>query len=254
MPSPRGRGFPFPPRSSADWLACHITYEQAVDMFFNQTATQQSMGHNPIISTKVFRQVTYATIQEAQQVHTETMNAEYEAIEQRDLANENRGHKIAKMMNDHVRNRIVPTEDGLESLTAYRKPFGEKCVFPLSLFAQSLNGESSNHTQASQSFVNETQGNASFQPEINPKNAYWPPYNFLAEDGEKEIHVTYTQDVIETTVLAPEEWTEFFDMLDKTQNIGGAATGVYDAFDTAKKIRWIWCHGLCKKRIMALIT
>ncbi|RYU78039.1 hypothetical protein ERW52_20695, partial [Aliivibrio finisterrensis] len=199
-------------------------------------ATQQSMGHNPIISTKVFRQVTYATIQEAQQVHTETMNAEYEAIEQRDLANENRGHKIAKMMNDHVRNRIVPTEDGLESLTAYRKPFGEKCVFPLSLFAQSLNGESSNHTQASQSFVNETQGNASFQPEINPKNAYWPPYNFLAEDGEKEIHVTYTQDVIETTVLAPEEWTEFFDMLDKTQNIGGAATGVYDAFDTAKKL------------------
>lgn len=237
MPPPKGRSFPFAPRHSADWLVSHVTYDQAVDMFFNQTATQQNLGHDPLVYSKVFRGVTYGTIQEAQQVFTETMNAEYEAREQRDLADENRGCKASKILNDNIRNRIVPTEDGLESLTAYRKPFGEKCLSPLSLFTQSLDGESSSHTQASQSFVNnETQGNASFQPEINPKNAYWPPYNFLAEDGEKEIHVTYTQDVIETTVLAPEEWTEFFDMLDKTQNIGGTATGVYDAFDTAKKL------------------
>ncbi|TKF24970.1 peptidoglycan-binding protein, partial [Vibrio kanaloae] len=32
-------------------------------------------------------------------------------------------------------------------------------------------------------------------PEINPNNMYWPPYNFLAKEGEKEIHVRYTQDV-----------------------------------------------------------
>lgn len=71
---------------------------------------------------------------------------------------------------------------------------------------------------------------------VNPDNMYWPPYNFLAKEGEKEIHIRYTQDVIETTVLAPEEWKEFFDALDKTQNIGGAVKGTYDAFDTAKKL------------------
>lgn len=71
---------------------------------------------------------------------------------------------------------------------------------------------------------------------VNPDNMYWPSYNFLAKEGEKEIHVRYTQDVIETTVLAPEEWKEFFDALDKTQNIGGAVKGTYDAFDTAKKL------------------
>ena len=73
-------------------------------------------------------------------------------------------------------------------------------------------------------------------PEINPNNMYWPPYNFLAKEGDKEIHVRYTQDVVETTVLAPAEWKEFFDALDKTQNIGGAMKGTYSAFDTAKKL------------------
>ncbi|MHC5783024.1 hypothetical protein [Aliivibrio fischeri] len=40
MPPPKGRSFPFAPRHSADWLVSHVTYDQAVDMFFNQTATQ----------------------------------------------------------------------------------------------------------------------------------------------------------------------------------------------------------------------
>ncbi|MZI95627.1 hypothetical protein F9817_20815 [Vibrio sp. CAIM 722] len=65
---------------------------------------------------------------------------------------------------------------------------------------------------------------------------YWPPYNPIAKEGEKDIHIRYTQGVVETTVLAPEEWKEFFDALDKTQNIGGAMKGTYDAFDTAKKL------------------
>lgn len=73
-------------------------------------------------------------------------------------------------------------------------------------------------------------------PSINPNNMYWPPYNFLGKEGEKEIHVRYTQDTVEVTVLSPDEWREFFDMLDKTQNIGGAISGTYDAFDTAKKL------------------
>lgn len=71
---------------------------------------------------------------------------------------------------------------------------------------------------------------------VNPYNMYWPPYNFFAKEGEKEIHIRYTQDVVETTVLSPEEWKEFFDALDKTKNIGGAIKSTYDAFDTAKKL------------------
>ena len=71
---------------------------------------------------------------------------------------------------------------------------------------------------------------------VDPDNMYWPPYNPLAKEGEKEIHIRYTQSVVETTVLAPEEWKEFFDALDKTQNLGGAMKGTYDAFDTAKKL------------------
>ncbi len=227
MAPPRGMTFPFPPKHSSIWLSSHVTYEQAVEMFFNQTATQQFMGISPLVSSKTFKGVTYATIQDAQQAHTERMNAEYEAIEQRDLEFENKGIKAFITANDKIRNRIVPTENGLESLTAYRKPMGEKSGSSLASFAKSLTSER---------VVNEAQGDANFQPEINPQNAYWPPYNFLAKEGEKEIHVSYTQDVIETTVLAPEEWTEFFDYLDKTQNIGGAAIGTYDAFDTAKKL------------------
>lgn len=71
---------------------------------------------------------------------------------------------------------------------------------------------------------------------VDPDNMYWPPYNPLAKEGKKEIHIRYTQDVVETAVLAPEEWKEFFDTLNKTQNIGGAMKGTYDAFDTAKKL------------------
>ncbi|HCZ9712162.1 TPA: PAAR domain-containing protein [Vibrio parahaemolyticus] len=84
-------------------------------------------------------------------------------------------------------------------------------------------------------------------PEINPNNMYWPPYNFLAKEGEKEIHIRYTQDVVETTVLAPDEWKEFFDALDKTQNIGGAMKGTYDAFDTAKKLGGLGVTAYVKK-------
>lgn len=71
---------------------------------------------------------------------------------------------------------------------------------------------------------------------MNPDNMYWPPYNFLAEEGKKEIKVNYTQDVVEATVLAPEEWQEFFSILDKTQNIGGSVIGGLDAVETAKRL------------------
>ena len=148
MSPPRGRIFPFPPKGSSDWLSSHVTYDQAVEMFFNQTATQQHIGISPLVCSMVFRGVKYATLQEAQQVHTSTMNAEYEAREQRDLADENRGSKASKTINDQIRNRIVPTENGLESPELYKKPFGEKCP-SFSSFVKSLTGDSESETAQS---------------------------------------------------------------------------------------------------------
>ncbi|MGN2672840.1 hypothetical protein ACTFQD_16520 [Aliivibrio fischeri] len=65
---------------------------------------------------------------------TETMNAEYEAREQRDLADENRGCKASKILNDNIRNRIVLTEDGLESLTGIENIIIGAFITVLALF------------------------------------------------------------------------------------------------------------------------
>ena len=102
-------------------------------------------------------------------------------------------------------------------------------------------GGRSADVDSSQSLASATQPSVAEQKaastvSVNPNNMHWPPYNFLAKEGEKEIYVRYTQDVVETTVLAPEEWKEFFDALDKTKNIGGSIKSTYDAFDTAKKL------------------
>ncbi|MHC5783016.1 hypothetical protein [Aliivibrio fischeri] len=243
MPPPKGRSFPFVPRQSADWLTCHVTYDQAVDMFFNQTATQQHLGHDPLVYSKVFRGVTYATIQEAQQVFTETMNAEYEAREQRDLADENRGCKASKILNDNIRNRIVPTEDGLESLTAYRKPFGEKCVSPLSLFTQSLNGETSSHIQASGSqsqLVNPTQSAA--QQAYDFTGAEWN--KSLQDDAKKYQWDVSEQQNVSLAILLIEEAEEYLEALQNDthgvlgdkKDYYGLGSGLKDANDIAKDL------------------
>lgn len=116
MAVPRGRTYPFPERSSPIWIGLHVTYDQAVDMFYNQTATQQFMGHDPVIYSKVYKRITYSTIEEAQQAHTEQSMTRYRTAEQRDLDCENKGVSAFKNSNDAIRNRINPTEDGLESM------------------------------------------------------------------------------------------------------------------------------------------
>ena len=51
MSKPPGQSFPFPSRTSMYWETCHVTYDQALDMFNAQTATQQAMGKNPLVSS-----------------------------------------------------------------------------------------------------------------------------------------------------------------------------------------------------------
>ncbi|MGF1749236.1 hypothetical protein [Vibrio cionasavignyae] len=199
-------------------------------MFYDQTALQQHLGNGPIVNSLVYKRVKYSTIFDAQRAYTQDQSAFYQKKEQEQLALEARGIKAFKNMNDAIRGRLNPTEDGLANpLERPLKPMGEVSNDIFEQFASELAQEPSGRSVDIASVQPSS-------PEINPNNMYWPPYNFLAKEGEKEIHIRYTQDVVETTVLAPEEWKEFFDALDKTQNIGGAMKGTYDAFDTAKKL------------------
>ena len=69
---------------------------------------------------------------------------------------------------------------------------------------------------------------------INPKNMYWPAYDFTKNGNERYLSVEYTQEVVECCVLTPEEYTEFFANLDRGMTLHGAAKGSYDAYATAK--------------------
>ncbi|WP_336936453.1 PAAR domain-containing protein [Vibrio cholerae] len=73
-------------------------------------------------------------------------------------------------------------------------------------------------------------------PKINPNNMYWPPYNPLAPEGEKEIKLEYTQEIVKFAVLEPKEWTAFFDGFDVVKNLKDTATGLYNARETAKAL------------------
>ncbi|EOX3499670.1 PAAR domain-containing protein, partial [Vibrio cholerae] len=73
-------------------------------------------------------------------------------------------------------------------------------------------------------------------PKINPNNMYWPPYNPLAPEGEKEIKLEYTQEIVKFAVLEPKEWTAFFDRFDVVKNLKDTATGLYNARETAKAL------------------
>ncbi|MDA0120200.1 DUF3289 family protein [Vibrio sp. T11.5] len=125
-PPPKGRSYPFAQRGSAFWEKCHVTYDQAVDMYYDQTAMQQHLGHNPIVNSLVYKRVTYPNIFDAQRAYTPDQNAFYQKKEQEQLAFEARGIKAFKNMNDAIRGRLNPTEDGLANpLERPLKPMGD---------------------------------------------------------------------------------------------------------------------------------
>lgn len=71
---------------------------------------------------------------------------------------------------------------------------------------------------------------------LNPNNAYWPPYNPLAKEGEKNLDVEYTQEIVRLAVLEPAEWKVFFDSFDYAKNMKDTVTGFYNAKETAKAL------------------
>ncbi|WP_240457242.1 DUF3289 family protein [Vibrio neptunius] len=125
-PPPKGRSYPFAQRGSAFWEKCHVTYDQAVDMYYDQTAMQQHLGHDPIVNSLVYKRVTYPNIFDAQRAYTQDQNAFYQKKEHEQLAFEARGIKAFKNMNDAIRGRLNPTEDGLANpLERPLKPMGD---------------------------------------------------------------------------------------------------------------------------------
>ncbi|MER2497777.1 DUF3289 family protein, partial [Vibrio neptunius] len=125
-PPPKGRNYPFAQRGSAFWEQCHVTYDQAVDMYYDQTAMQQHLGHNPIVNSLVYKRVTYPNIFDAQRAYTQDQNSFYQKKEQEQLELEARGIKAFKNMNDAIRGRLNPTEDGLANpLERPLKPMGD---------------------------------------------------------------------------------------------------------------------------------
>lgn len=78
---------------------------------------------------------------------------------------------------------------------------------------------------------------------INPKNMYWPPYNPLAKEGEKELNVEYVEPINSFGLMSPEEGHEFlqnlYDDMGGKDTVGdfkdyyGLGNGVYDSYKVA---------------------
>lgn len=76
-------------------------------------------------------------------------------------------------------------------------------------------------------------------PQIDPKNAYWPPYDFTAKEGEKQIEVIYRSQTAKIAIFTPEEWKVLFEQWDRygdVKTIKDSLTGLYNARETAKAL------------------
>ncbi|MGD8115645.1 PAAR domain-containing protein [Vibrio sp. TRT 29B02] len=81
--------------------------------------------------------------------------------------------------------------------------------------------------------------------QIDPNNAFWPPYNPLAKDGKKTLNVEYVKPITSIAWMSPEEAYEFLqnlyedmgykETLNNMKDYGqGLGKGIYDAVETAK--------------------
>ncbi len=85
----------------------------------------------------------------------------------------------------------------------------------------------------------EAAAQASLTPTINPKNEYWPPYNFTKPEGEKQIEVLYRSPTTKVAIFTPEEWKRLFYLWDingDVKTIKDTLTGLYNARETAKAL------------------
>ncbi|EIO4563794.1 PAAR domain-containing protein [Vibrio parahaemolyticus] len=78
-----------------------------------------------------------------------------------------------------------------------------------------------------------------YEPSIDPKNAYWPPYDFTAPEGKKQIEVIYRSKIAKIAIFTPGEWKKLFEIWDlngDVKTVKDTLTGLYNAHETAKAL------------------
>ncbi|ELB2105377.1 PAAR domain-containing protein [Vibrio parahaemolyticus] len=78
-----------------------------------------------------------------------------------------------------------------------------------------------------------------YEPSIDPKNAYWPPYDFTAPEDKKQIEVIYRSKTAKIAIFTPEEWKKLFEIWDfngDVKTVKDTLTGLYNAHETAKAL------------------
>ncbi|PNQ53551.1 hypothetical protein C1141_20675, partial [Vibrio agarivorans] len=104
--------YPFPSRTSMYWETCHVTYDQAVEMFNGQTATLKAMGHNPILSSNKLIRTEYPSRYEAQRKYSDETIKKSKVFEENLIKSKDSGSKGAQTLIDKINNEMTPsTED-----------------------------------------------------------------------------------------------------------------------------------------------
>ncbi len=96
----------------------------------------------------------------------------------------------------------------------------------------------------------ETSSSLSQQPVIDPKNAYWPPYDFTAPEEEKRIEVIYRSKVAKIAIFTQDEWKALFkawDLKGDVITIKDTITGLYDVRKTAQALGGIGVTAIVKE-------
>lgn len=89
-------------------------------------------------------------------------------------------------------------------------------------------------------------------PQVNPNHTYWPPYNPLAKEGEKELRIEYIQPITSLAVLSLEEAQELYNNMGGKETIGnvrsygGLATDSAEAYTIAKGLGGLGVKSLTK--------
>lgn len=106
--------------------------------------------------------------------------------------------------------------------------------------ALSSNAPSNNSLNSQQlSTLKASTASQATTPQIDPKNAYWPPYDFTAKEGEKQIEVIYRSQTAKIAIFTPEEWKILFEQWDRygdVKTVKDSLTGLYNARETAKAL------------------
>ena len=76
-----------------------MTYDQAVEMFNAQTATQQAMGQNPIVSSTKVKRKQFSSVYEAQNEYSKTTIEKSKQFEESILQIQDSGNQRALLRN-----------------------------------------------------------------------------------------------------------------------------------------------------------